>query len=870
MAKKYVFNFNEGGIADVKLLGVKGANLAQINQLGLPIPFGFTISTAGCKYFLNNKNILPTDLIEQILRGLKAIEKNSGKLLGDAGNPLLLSVRTGSSVACKGLAKTVINVGINDEIASKLSKSVKNLNFAWECYGRFIKDFGTIVKGIDEAEFIEAEKELRASLSGSPEPEILQKIVSQYKKIYRREVKSPFPQDVAEQLFETIMAVLGSWNSAIAQDFRRGNNISDDLGCAVSVQAMAFGNLDMASGVGVAHTRNPVNGERVVTGEMLRNAQEKSGLIKHYTYDMEEFHTENPVLFMELDNACKKIENFYQDNKSIEFCIESGKLFIMQIEDAPLSPIASVRIAVDLVSERIISKEEAIKKVDAEGVKALMQKTLDHSRVKSSRLLAEGVCAFPGCASGVIAFSGISAMQFASAGEKVILIQDSLNPLDADGIAVASGIIVLKDGFNSYASVIARNKAIPCIIGAKRVIINEANHSVKLGGLNYKEGDKITIDAENGKIYGEELPLALPMLNGELGTVVGWAKKLQKVEVYADADTPQKVQRAYELGAKGIGLVRTEFLFCQEDRQKALRKFFLAPNQKVKDAALREILKYQTADIARLFEQNGSKEITVRLIDATLNEILPSTQNELRILAREMGVDYTEVKEIYNELRQSNPILGIRGCRMLIMQPELVDVQVKAIFNAVFETKKKFGVVPQLRILVPMVSVLPEYEILSRKIRSIFDEIFFNNKVVFKYEVGCMLETPRACLIADKIAQFADFVCFGTNDLTQLTFGFSSDDCMKFLQDYYDDNLIYSDPFVTMDKNGVYELIELAVNKIRGVKSNLPIWLLGDMDCDVNSLKLAMDLGIKKISCVPNKIPSAILAQVQAILENKE
>ena len=870
MAKKYAFNFDEGSFADYKLLGLKGANLAQITQLDLPMPFGFTLSTDACKYYLKGDGNLSNDLLEQILRGLKSIEKKENKLYGDTTSPLLLSIRTGTSEVCRGLAKTIINVGINDEIASSLSKQVKNLNFAWECYSRFIKDYGVIVKKINERAFRNIELEIRKDNSGSPEPEILQKIIAQYKKLYRKEAKESFPQDVTEQLVESIKACFNSWNSDVAKNYRRAYNISDNLGCAISVQAMAFGNYDIASGVGVVHTRNIVNGEKQITGEMLRKAQEKSGLMSKYTYDMNELRTENNRVYTELVSACKKIEEFYQDMKSIEFCVESGKLFIMQVEDAPRSPLASVNVASSLVRERIINKQEAILKVDAEGVKSLMQKTLDPTRASASRVLAEGVCGYPGCATGVIALSASAALMYAGEGKEVIFIQEQFTPQDAEGIAVSSGLISLRTGFSTYAGVIARNKAIPCITACKRLSYNETTHAVKLGGLNYKEGDKITIDAQNAKVYGEALPLIEPEVDDELAVIVDWARAKRSINIYADADTPQQVKRGLQLGANGIGLVRTENMFYQVDRLNALRQFFLAPNQKVKDNALKLILKYQNADFIKLFEQCGENEITIRLIDATLNEFLPATQNELRTLARNMGVDFTEIKPIFNEMKQSNPILGIRGCRMLIMHPDFAKIQVQALTTAIIEAKRRFGKLPKVRILVPMVSLLPEFEILQRIITTTIDGILEHSRIKFNYEIGCMLETPRSCMIADKLAEIADFVCLGTNDLTQLSFGFSSDDCMKFLKDYYQDNLIYSDPFVTMDKNGVFELVKFAVDKIRSVKPKMPIWLLGSMDADTNSLRLATKLKIDNISCVPNKIPSATIAQAQAIILEKQ
>ncbi len=868
MAKKYIFNFNEGCIADFMLLGEKGANLAQIHQLGLPIPFGFTISTDGCKQFLKN-NEISNDMFEQIMKGLKAIEKETEKVYGDSEAPLLLSIRTGSTQKCAGLAKTIINVGINDEIASKMSKANKNLNFAWECYSRFIKDYAVMVKKLDNQIFKDIEYELRATNKGYPEPEILQKLISNYKKIYKKLTKESFPQDVMEQLVNCLKACLSSWQSNRAKDFRRSNNISDDLGCAVSVQAMAFGNKDMASGVGVAHTRNHINGDKNIAGELLRNAQEKSSLNSTFTYTLDELKEVNPAIHAELSKAARIIEEYYQDVKAIEFCIESSKLYIMQIEQAFPTPQANIKIAVDMERERVINKSEALLNVAPSGLKTLMQPSIQDLKTNASRVLAEGECGYPGCASGVIALSASMALTYASEGKSVIFIQDEFSPKDIEGIAISAGLITLKKGLTTYAGTIAKNKTIPCITNCKRLTYNETNHTIKLGGLNYKEGDKITINASKGYVYGEALALTPSKIENELGTVISWAKHYQKLGVYADCDTPEQVERALELGAVGVGLVRTENMFYQVDRLNALRKYLLSPNKEVKHEVLKQISKYHSSDLIQLFAKIGDRPVTVRLFDATLNEFLPHTQNELRAIARDLKLEYSEIKPILNEINQTNPLLGVRGCRMLIKNMDFAEMQIKTILIALQEVKRHYGFTPQVKLLVPMVSVLTEFEILQRLIRAVEQKAQQYNKNKITFEIGCMIETPRACFIAHKLAEHADFVCFGTNDLTQLTFGFSRDDCMKFLNDYYADNLIYNDPFTSLDPYGVFELINNATQQIRKVKPDMPIWLLGDIDSDTKTLEQALQLNIDYISCAPNNIPAAILAQAQAIIGQK-
>ncbi len=868
MAKKYVFGFNEGGIGDVKLLGDKGANLAQICSLGLNIPFGFTITTDACAYYHKKGEIAP-DLLEQIFRGLKSIEKQSKMHFGDTNTPLLLSIRTGTHPVAKGLAKTIINLGLNDTIASHLTRRLGNPVFAWECYSAFIRDYCLVVAKIAPQALKDVENELRSTSRGIPEPEILQKLVSQYKKLYKKETKKAFPQDTTEQLIEAIKACLDSYYSPITQNYLRSQNLPLDTGCAVSVQAMAFGNYDMTSGVGVVHTRNPINGEKQISGEMLRRAQEKSALNSTYTYDMPELKQENPALYTQIEKACAEIEKFYQDVKSIEFCVQSNILYIMQVEYTHRSPFASVKIALDLAKDRVLTKNDALLKVDTTGVSTLMQPIIEPNRMESSRVLAEGTCGYPGSASGVIVMSVESALTYSSKGENVIFVKDNFNIHDTDGIAVSSGLVSLQSGYNSFASIFARNKALPCIIGTKRLTINQNSRTLKMGGLNYKEGDHITIDADNAKIYGEALPLIEPDLTGDLGTLISWAKTKQNISVYADADTPIKIKRGQELGASGVGLVRTENMFFHPQKLTKLRQFFIAPNDKLRTEALKAIYKYQFADFIQLFKQNGDDEINVRLMDITISDVLPNTVGELQALAKQFEVKYEELKLPYYELKQTNPTLGIRGCRMLIMHPEFVELQVSAILNAAFESKRRTNKMPKINIIIPMVTLLPEFELLQSQVRKIADKIINENKrIKCDYHVGCMIETPRACLIADKLAEIADFVTIGTNDLTQLTYGFSRDDCMKFLKDYYDDYLIYKDPFVILDKNGVYELINIAVEKIRKVKPDFPIWLMGDIVSDPESIALATKLNINKVSCVPNKIPGTILAIAQTTIKS--
>ncbi len=868
MAKNYVFGFDKGGVGDTMLLGDKGANLAQIYQMGLNIPFGFTITTDGCQYYLRN-GAIKNDLLEQIMYGIKAIEKNTEMIFGDPTTPLLLSVRTGSSPVTKGLAPTVINLGMNDAITSHLIRQHDNPVFAWECYSRFMRDYCGVVGKIDAETLRSVESEIRSSARGIPEPEILQKTVAQYKKLYKKHTKKAFPQDVTEQLFECVKAGFESWLSPVTQNFLRAHNLPLNTGCAVSVQAMAFGNYDMASGVGVVNTRNLVTGEKEITGEILRRAQEKSSLQKNYTYDMAELKSANPSLYLELEQACDKIEKFYQDVKSVEFCVQAGTLYIMQVEDATRSPYASAKIAYDLCREKLITKDEAICKVDANGMSTLMQSAIDPMRATASCVLAEGICGYPGSCSGVVALSVESALHYSGKGESVIFVKENFSVHDTDGIAVASGIIALQGGYNSFASIIAKSKALPCIIGCKRISINLNAKTLKIGGLNYKEGDKITIDADKSKVYGEALPLVEPNLDGDFGTLIDWAKSKQNIMIYADADVPARIKRAQELGAQGVGLVRTENMFFHPQKLNSLRQFFIAPNEKCRADALKSIYKYQFADFIKLLTQNGDNEINIRLLDITISDVLPNTVGELQSLAKTMGVSYDELKAPYYELKQTNPTLGIRGCRMLIMHPEFIDLQVSAIFNAVFETKRRTNKMPKVNIIIPMVSLLPEYEILEKAVRKSAQAVLDTNKrIKCEYKVGCMIETPRACLIADELSKIADFVTFGTNDLTQLTYGFGRDDCMKFLQDYYDDYIIYKDPFVMLDRNGVYELIRIAVDKIRMVKPDMPIWLLGDIVSDPESIALALNLNIKRISCIPNKIPGTILAIAQANIKN--
>ena len=868
MSKKYVFDFTEGGVGDVELLGIKGGNIAQMMQMELPVPLGFNITTECCKRFLQD-NKLSNDQIEQILRGVKRLERQIGLGFGDAEKPLLLSMRTGASIKMKGLAHTVLNIGLNDEIVSKLVKTTKNPVFAWELYCRFIRDYCTIVADMDSRELASVEREIRIENAGAPEPEVLQKIISQFKRLYRKQFKTPFPQNVNEQLLSSICAGLASWDSTQAKVYRRVNNLPDYLGCAVSVQAMVYGNYDMESGVGEAHTRNVITGCSDIDGEFVRRAQDKNLLKSSVTYDMAELRKENPAIYIELEKACRTLERYFQNVMTIEFCIQSNKVYIMQVEIAERTPQASVKSAVEMTQERILNKKQALLTIEPNGLKTLLQPAFDTDRESFARVLGEGLCGYPGCASGVIALSASMALEYASEGLSVIFMRESTNAQDAEGIAVASGLVTTTGGSNCHASVVARNIALPCITSCKRIVINENTHTVKLGGMNYREGDTISINASTGKVYGEALPMKEQTLTGDLGTIIDWASPNLTMPIYADADTPTKIKRALELGANGVGLLRTENMFYQEEKLTLMRKFLLAPDKKLKETALKSMQKVQTADFVDIMEAVGEKELNIRLMDPPFHKFLPNSQNTLRAIARDLGLNYEQIRESADTLTQANPMMGIRGCRLLIMFPELIEMQITAIANAILETKRHTGKIPQIRIIVPLVSILPEFEVIETIIKNTFAKALEKAKFEVNYEIGCMIETPRACLIADKIAEHSDFVCFGTNDLTQLTFGYSRDDCTKFLREYYADSLLYTDPFACIDKNGVFELMQIAVQKVREVKPKLPIWLFGEPASDADSLRMALRLKINKISCTTNKVPSAILAQAQAEIKKE-
>lgn len=863
MSKKYVFDFTEGGNGDVALLGIKGANLASMTQMGLPVPVGFNISTECCAKFLHDDCKLNKEMTEQIMRAISRIEKEIGLKFGDEDNPLLFSVRTGASVPMKGLASTVLNIGLNDEIVSKIVRSTKNPVFAWEIYSRFIRDYSVCI-GLDDNEFRETENKIRIAEAGTPEPELLQKIISQYKRLYKKLTKETFPQNVLEMLMTVIAHALGSWDSNTAKTYRRINNIDDSMGCALSVQAMVYGNYDMESGVGVAHTRNTITGAHEVTGEYVRRSQDKNLLKSKVTYDMAELKKENKAIALVLDDACKKLERHFQDVMTIEFCIQSSKVYIMQVEKAKRTPQASVKTAVDMASGRIFGKKQALLHVEPNSIRTLLQPSFDSDHSQYTRVLGEGLCAYPGCACGVLALSSAIALEYANEGFNVILVRDSTSAQDAEGLEVASGIITTTGGGQCHASVIARSKAIPCITSCKRLSINENTHMIKLGGINFKEGDVISMDADRGVVYGEVIPLKDGTLDGDLGTLIDWAKPFVSMPIYADASTPIRIKRALELGAEGVGLVRTENMFFKGDRLALMRKFLLVNEPKLKESTLKAMQRAQTADFVELFNAVGEKEINIRLMDPPFHKFLPSSQNTLRAIARDLGLSYEEIRESADALMQENPMMGIRGCRLLIMYPELVDMQVTAVINALIESRKKTRKMPKINFIIPMISLLPEFEAIEREIRCAVEKLKDKIKFDFDYKIGCMLETPRACLIAGKIATCADFVCFGGNDLTQLTFGFSRDDCTKFLRDYYADNLMYTDPFFSLDKNGVHELISIAVKQVREVKPKMQIWLFGEHASDPSSIRMALALGIDRVSCAPTKIPSAVLAQAQA------
>jgi pyruvate,orthophosphate dikinase len=887
MSNQYVYYFGDGkaeGRAQMKeLLGGKGANLAEMTNLGIPVPPGFTISTEACAEYYKNNRSHTADVKAQVTANLQRLEKEMGKKLGDAEDPLLVSVRSGAAVSMPGMMDTVLNLGLNAAAVEGIAKNTGNVRFAWDAYRRFIQMFGDVVMGVAHHDFEEALDAVKNAKGVENDVDLdaddLKKVVDGYMAVYEKSVGKSFPQDPTEQLWAAIDAVFGSWNNDRAIKYRNINKIGDLLGTAVNVQSMVFGNWSETSGTGVCFSRDPSTGENYFYGEYLMNAQGEDVVAGIRTpQPLTSLEDTNAEVYQQLVDVKERLEKHYTDMQDMEFTIQDGRLFLLQTRNGKRTGKAAVKVAVDLVAEGMISKETAVTRVTADQLDQMLHPMISPTVKKTLKPIAKGLEASPGAAVGRIVFTAEEAEAWATRGEKVVLVRKETSPEDIGGMHVAEGILTSTGGMTSHAAVVARGMGTPCVAGCKAVVIDEKARTFKVGGVEYKEGDFVTLDGSDGEVYPGAVELEHPELGGELNTILEWADEIRHAAkrpgiadgffVRTNADLPEDAHKAIEFGAEGIGLTRTEHMFFEEAKLGPFRRMIVADSLEERVEALKPILKLQIADFKGIFEAMDGKPVTIRLLDPPLHEFVPHSEAEVRQLAKELGKDADALVKRVEGLSELNPMLGHRGCRLGITYPEVYDMQVEAIMTAAAEVAKA-GVSVHPEIMIPLVGTFQELETLRNNAQKVVDKVLSDTGSKVEYLIGTMIEIPRAALTSDEIAPFADFYSFGTNDLTQMTFGYSRDDVGTFVPEYVEKKILKEDPFQSLDTTGVGQLVEMGVAKGRSVKPQLKTGICGEHGGDPASIAFCYKAGLNYVSCSPYRVPIARLAAAQAVLASK-
>lgn len=873
MSKKYVYLFSEGDASMRDLLGGKGANLAEMTKLGLPVPQGFTVTTEACtRYYQDGKTIAP-EIVEQIYEYMAKLEEITGKKFGDPTNPLLVSVRSGARVSMPGMMDTILNLGLNDETVEGLAKATNNERFAYDSYRRFIQMFSDVVMGIDKNKFEaildEVKEENGAKFDTDLTAENLKEVVKRFKELYKKEMGVDFPQDPKEQLLEAVKAVFRSWDNPRAIVYRRLNDIPSDWGTAVNVQSMVFGNMGNDSGTGVAFTRNPATGEKALFGEFLMNAQGEDVVAGIRTpQPISTLKETMPEVYNQFAEIAEKLEKHYKDMQDIEFTIEKGKLYMLQTRNGKRTAQAALKVAVDLVAEGLIDEKTAVLRVDPKQLDQLLHPTFEPNALKAAKPVAKGLPASPGAASGKVYFTADETIEAAKKrGERVILVRAETSPDDIEGMSVAQGILTTRGGMTSHAAVVARGMGTACVVGCGDAKIDEQAKLMRIGDIEVHEGDYISIDGSTGNVYIGEIKTVTPELTGDFATLMSWADKYRKLKVKTNADIPKDAKVAVQFGAEGIGLCRTEHMFFDEDRIPAMREMIVSKTEEQRRKALEKLLPMQRSDFEGLFEVMGEFPVTIRLLDPPLHEFLPHTDEEIKELAENMGITFEELKATVESLKEFNPMLGHRGCRLAITYPEIAEMQTRAIIEAAINVKKKTGKDVKPQIMIPLVGELKELKYLKDIIVKVADEVIKQNNVEIKYLVGTMIEVPRAALTADQIAKEAEFFSFGTNDLTQMTFGFSRDDAGKFLETYYEKKIYEFDPFAKLDQEGVGKLVEMGTKLGRQTRPDLEIGICGEHGGDPSSIEFCHKVGLDYVSASPYRVPIARLAAAQAAIK---
>ena len=871
--KKYVYMFSEGDASMRNLLGGKGANLAEMTKLGLPVPQGFTVTTEACnKYYEDGKKINDS-IIDEIMSSLAKLEKIAGKKFGDVNNPFLVSVRSGARASMPGMMDTILNLGLNDVAVEGMAKLTKNPRFAYDSYRRFIQMFSDVVMGLDKAKFERVLDDIKekkhVKLDTELTAEDLKEVVAKFKAFYKKEMKTDFPQDPKVQLIEAVKAVFRSWDNPRAIVYRRMNDIPGDWGTAVNVQSMVFGNMGDDCGTGVAFTRSPSTGEKKLFGEYLMNAQGEDVVAGIRTpMPISALAKQNKAIYDEFVRVANILESHYKDMQDMEFTIERNKLYMLQTRNGKRTATAALQIAVDLVKEGMITEQEALLKIEPKQLDALLHPQFDAAALKKAKPLAKALPASPGAACGKVVFTAEDAKSWAERKEKVVLVRLETSPEDIEGMYASQGVLTVRGGMTSHAAVVARGMGTACVAGCGAIKIDEAKKTFELNGKVFKEGDYISLDGSTGNIYGEAIKTVPASLSGNFGTIMKWADKYRALKVRTNADTPADARQAYKFGAEGIGLCRTEHMFFDADRIPAVREMIVSTTVEERKKALAKLLPMQKKDFIGLYKEMHGYPVTIRFLDPPLHEFLPHTDDEIRALAKEMGLTFKQLKNTVESLHEFNPMLGHRGCRLAITYPEIAEMQTRAVIEAAIAVNKtsSFKVVPE--IMIPLVGEYKELEYVKNVVCKVADEVIAKAKVNLPYHVGTMIEIPRAALTADKIANAAEFFSFGTNDLTQMTYGFSRDDAAKFLNDYYDKKIFESDPFARIDFEGVGKLIEMAATLGRKTRPDIKLGICGEHGGDPSSVEFCHNVGLTYVSCSPYRVPIARLAAAQANIKN--
>ena len=874
MSVKYVYSFNEGSKEMKSLLGGKGANLAEMTRIGLPVPLGFTITTQACNDYYENNKTIKQEIIDQIEEKLLSLEKDLNKQLGSEENPLLVSVRSGAVISMPGMMDTILNLGLNDKTVIALAKATNNERFAYDSYRRFIQMFSDVAMEVPKYKFENVldnyKEENNFKFDTDLTCEHLKSIVEEYKAIYKKEVGEDFPQDPKKQLMLAVEAVFKSWNNPRAIVYRRLNDIDNNLGTAVNIQSMVFGNMGDTSGTGVAFTRDPATGENKLLGEYLINAQGEDVVAGIRTpQPIDTLKEVMPEIYKQFIDTVKTLEHHYKDMQDVEFTIENGRLFFLQTRNGKRTAASAINVAVDLVEEGLITKEEAIMRIEPKQLDQLLHPKFEDKALKEATVLTKGLPASPGAGSGKIYFSAEDALEASKTGEKVILVRQETSPEDIEGMVCSEGILTARGGMTSHAAVVARGMGKCCVAGCGEIKVDEAAKEVRKDDLVLKEGDFISLDGSTGIVYLGDVAKSKAAMTGNFEKLMNWVDEIRNMKVRTNADNPRDAKAAVDFGAEGIGLCRTEHMFFDEDRIPAVRKMILSNTVEDRVEALDKLLPMQQQDFVDIYKVMGDRPVNIRLLDPPLHEFLPHDDETINELAKDMNIPAKEIRKRIVDLSEFNPMLGHRGCRLAVTYPEIAVMQTKAIINAAIEVNK-YGLNVQPEIMIPLVGAINEFRNVKNTIVETANKIIEENNVDLKYTVGTMIEIPRACLIADEIAREADFFSFGTNDLTQMTFGYSRDDAGKFLNEYVDKEILEKDPFQTLDQDGVGKLVKMAATLARQEKGdNIKLGICGEHGGDPSSVEFCYKTGLNYVSCSPYRIPIARLAAAQATIKNK-